>query len=264
MQPTEVQAIQLKTLRSRAAGMGVHVYRAGPFLIDAGFAHARRQLLRWPGLRGAEVCLLTHHDEDHVGNAAALARRGLAVEAPAPVLAALDRARARRGGLPPYRRVIWGTPEPFDPAPLSGPAARGDWRLVPIHTPGHSSDHFVYHEPRRGVVFSGDLYIGVRVKVAKPSEDIDGLLASLRRVRDLEPQVLYCAHRGRIVSPGGELRAKIDWIEEAAGRARELAARGLGLSEVTRRVLGREGAMRLVTGGEYCKRNLVRAMLRRG
>ncbi len=263
MQATGVEAIHLRTLRSRAAGMGVYVYRVGPFLIDAGFAHARTQLLGWPAQRRAEICLLTHHDEDHVGSAAALAREGLTVQAPAPVITALDETRRRVGGLPLYRRFIWGTPEPFEPAPLAGPAARGGWRLEPIHTPGHSPDHFAYHEPGRGFVLSGDLYIGTRVRVAKPGEDIRRLLASLRRVRDLEPRLLFCAHRGRLDSPGEALTRKIDWIEETAGRARELAARGMGLEEVTRRVLGREGFMRLVTAGEYCKRNLIRAMLRR-
>jgi glyoxylase-like metal-dependent hydrolase (beta-lactamase superfamily II) len=147
-------------------------------------------------------------------------------------------------------------------APLQGEVEADGWRLVALHTPGHSSDHFVFYEPVRGLVFSGDLYIARRVPVATPREDVDQLLASLRKVRDLRPTAMYCAHRGRVDRPAEALAAKIAWLEEVVDRARELAARGMSVRAIRRRVLGREGLVRWVSGGEYCKRNLIEAALR--
>ena len=238
--------------------MSVFVFRAGPFVIDAGPRHAKRQLLAWPGLDGAEGCLITHHDEDHVGNAAALADRGLEVRARREVLAKLEHVRP----LPFYRLWTWGTAEPGTMAPLEGAAVAGGWQLVPIHTPGHTCDHFVFHEPNRDLVFTGDLYLAGRVPVARRREDVDRLLASLRAVRDLKPRMMFCAHRGPVEDPVERLSAKIEWTEEIAGRARELAGHGMETREITRRLLGREGVVKFVSGGEYSKSNLIEASLR--
>lgn len=256
--PEGVEAVWLETLRSRTVRLGVFVFRAGPFLIDSGPRHARRQLLRWHGLEGARRCLLSHHDEDHAGNAAALARAGLPVEAPPKVIEALDRV----GPIPAYRRWVWGTAEPVEPAPLAGPASGNGWELQPLHTPGHSADHHVFHAPERGLVFSADLYIGRRVPVARPREDIPQLLASLRRVRDLQPKTLFCAHRGRVDAAVEAFNEKIDWLEDLVARVSVLADRGLSLRKITRAALGREGGTFVVSRGEYCKRNLVAAALR--
>ncbi len=256
--PEGVDAVWLETFRSRTARLGVFVFRAGPFIIDSGPRHARRQLRRWHGLKGAERCLLSHHDEDHSGNAAALARAGLPVQAPPNVIEALDRV----GPIPAYRRWVWGTAEPVDPAPLAEPASAGGWALEPLHTPGHSADHHVFHAPERELVFSADLYIGRRVPVARPREDVTQLLASLRRVRDLKPRTLFCAHRGRVDRAVEALGAKVDWLEDLVARVGVLADRGLSLRRITRAALGREGGVFIVSRGEYCKRNLVAAALR--
>jgi glyoxylase-like metal-dependent hydrolase (beta-lactamase superfamily II) len=240
--------------------MRVHVFRAGPFLIDAGPRHAQRQLLGWPGIDGAETCLLTHHDEDHVGNAGALTDRGLAVRARPEVIEALHNTRTL--ALPLYRRVVWGTAEPGNVLPLDGDAAAQGWRLVPLHTPGHCEDHFVLHEPDRDLVFAGDLYVGRRVPVARSREDIDRILLSLRAVRELRPRAMLCAHRGHVAQPVEALTDKIAWLEDLVDQAQELAARGTEVPEITRRLLGPQGLVSWVSRGEYCKRNLIEAALR--
>ncbi|MEE9245144.1 MAG: MBL fold metallo-hydrolase [Gemmatimonadota bacterium] len=255
--PEGVQGIWLQTPISRAAGYGVYVFRAGPWLIDAGFKNARRALLAWPGLEGASGCLLTHHDEDHTGNAAQLAARGFEVLAPSRVI---ERLQPRP--IPLYRRLMWGTAAVGPVGPLGDGLRAEGWRLDPVYTPGHSADHYAYHEPDRDLVFSADLYIGRRVPVARPDEDLPQLLASLRRVRNLNPRVMFCAHRGRIARPAESLQAKIDWLEEVISRARELARGGLGVAEIGRRVLGRRGFIDWVSFGEYSRRNLIELALR--
>lgn len=256
--PEGVEAIWLETFRSRTARLGVFVFRAGPFLIDSGPRHARRQLLRWHGLTGVERCLLTHHDEDHAGNAAALARTGLPVQAPPRVIEALEGV----GPIPAYRRWVWGSAQAAEVSPLSGSASGGGWQLRPLDTPGHSPDHHVFHSAERDLVFSADLYIGRRVPVARPREDVEQLLASLRQVRDLKPKTLFCAHRGRVDGAEEALSGKIDWLEELVERVGVLAARGLNVRQITRATLGREGGVYWVSRGEYCKRNLAAAALR--
>ena len=256
-----MDGVRLATLRSRSAGMAVWVYRAGPWLIDAGFAHARRELLRWDGLDGVASCVLTHHHEDHTGNAAALAERGIEVVAPPPVIERLPETRKR---LPLYRWWVWGHAEVGPVDPLDGPLTAPGWSLEPIHTPGHAADHHVLFEPDRELLFAADLYIGRRVPVARLAEDPETLLESLRRARDLRPRTMFCAHRGPIDRPAPALGEKIGWLEGFVADARELRRRGLEVKEIARRLLGREGAVGWVSGGELSKRNLVRVALPAG
>lgn len=248
----------METLRSRLAGYGVYVFRAGPFLIDAGFGNAQSQLLRWPGLAGATTCLLTHHDEDHSGNAAALTRYGITVAAPSRVV---DRLR-RRAPIRLYRRWMWGRGAFAALELLKGEAIGDGWRLLPVYTPGHSDDHYVYYEPDRRLVFSADLYIGRRVRVAKANEDLSQLLDSLRSVRDLDPMAMYCSHRGRIERPAAALQDKIDWIEELIGRAKELEGQGMRPDQIARQLLGRDKIIDWASRFEYSRRNLVELALK--
>lgn len=256
--PEEVQAVWLSTTVTRTmGGYGVHVFRAGELLIDSGFPHASKAFLGWSGLEGAGACLLTHHHEDHVGNAAALVERGIGVRAPTPVVRSLEDPPK----LLAYQRMMWGTPEPVTVTAVDGATVAGDWRLVPIATPGHAPDHYVYHEPERDLVFTGDLYLGRRVEDVRRGEELGPLLESLRRVRDLRPRALYCAHRGRVDRPAEALQAKIDWLEDVIAKARKLGDGGASVDEIRRRLLGREGLTYWITAGDVCKRNLIEAAL---
>lgn len=258
--PEEVRGIYLETVLSGAAGLGVYVFRAGPFLIDAGFKHARQHLLAWDGLSGAQTCLLSHHDEDHAGNAEVLAGTGLEVRAPRDVI----RLLGAQDPMLPYRRIIWGTGRYGGVRPLSEGAEEvrlDDWRFVPVHTPGHTPDHYIYHEPDRGLVFSGDLYIGRAVPVAKADEDLDALLGSLQRVIELGPRAVFCGHRGRLERPVESLRAKIDWLQELIGGAKRLASEGRGVEEIRGRLLGRRQLIDWASLGEYSRRNLIERAL---
>lgn len=255
-----VEALWLSTRVSRSlGGYGVYVFRAGDCLIDAGFRHARSAFLAWPALDGVSACLLTHHHEDHIGNADALKERGVPVLAPPPVI----RAAGSMGRLQLYQRVIWGTPASAGLQPLDAAYESAGWRLVPVSTPGHASDHHIYHEPDRGLIFSGDLYLGRRVDSARPDEDVHALLDSLRTVRALGPEAVYCAHRGRLDEPERLLSEKIGWLEDLVAAARVLAERGLSVRAIARRLLGREGAVYWVTLGDMSHRNLIESALSR-
>jgi glyoxylase-like metal-dependent hydrolase (beta-lactamase superfamily II) len=168
---------------------------------------------------------------------------------------AMLRARPRIGF---YRRSIWGRPlrlsvpvTTFDPAPLQV-----------IATPGHTSDHRVVWDAERDVVASGDLFLGVKVRVAHKHESPSALLSSLKAVAALRPRLLLDAHRGVVENPQPALRAKIAWMEETIGAIRALASGGAREAEIRDRVLGAEALVGWVSAREYSKISLVRSVLR--
>ncbi len=259
----DLTAIRLETATSRSLGMCAWVYLLDGVLVDSGFAHARPALLRaLSGLR-VERVVNTHAHEDHTGNDAAVAAAfGAAVLAPRSTLHLLaDPARLH---LRFYERLIWGAPDPCgDARPLGDAVETSRGRLDVVPTPGHSPDHVVFHDPQRGWVFSGDLFLGVRVRSARPFHNATDLAASLRRVIALRPRRLFCAHRGPLDDPMPALEAKLRWVEDLLASVRRLTDAGFSVARTGARALGRESVAEwLVTAGDFSRANMVRGCLK--
>ncbi len=75
----------------------------------------------------------------------------------------------------------------------------GSVELLPIHCPGHTIDSYCFLEPRLGILFSFDIDLSpFGPWYGHPSSDIGQFEASIRRVRDLKPQVVVSSHMGII------------------------------------------------------------------
>ncbi len=112
--------------------------------------------------------LVTHDHPDHMPGAPVLARR-----LGAPLFA------AGLGNL--HEGDVFGTDA-------------GD--LVALATPGHAPDHIAFWWPDARAVFCGDLMLGGldTALVAPPEGDLSRYLASLQRLRELRPAVIYPTH----------------------------------------------------------------------
>ena len=129
-----------------------------------------------------------------------------------------------------------------------------------LATPGHSPDHHVVWDAEREILFAGDLFLGVKVRVARPMEDPRALARSARRAAALRPRVLYDAHRGLVPNGAQALAAKAAWLEETIGTVDEHVARGWSDRAITRVVLGREDVVAVVSRGDLSRLNFVRAV----
>ncbi|HEY0969836.1 MAG TPA: MBL fold metallo-hydrolase, partial [Gemmatimonadales bacterium] len=238
----DVTRVHLWSRVGRAIGYTVSAYVVQGVLVDTGFPGAGREvaaLLDRMPIRGA---IVTHAHEDHAGNAALVAARGV------PILAGRETlARIRqRPSVPAYRRVVWGTPARLPDAV----ADFDDDRLQLIHAPGHSADHHVVWDAERGYLFGGDLFLGVKVRLAHAGEDPRTLVGTLRRLAALGPELLFDAHRGVVRDPVALLGAKADWIEETVAAIDHLTDEGMDEREIRRRVLGAESWMAHGSRGE--------------
>jgi glyoxylase-like metal-dependent hydrolase (beta-lactamase superfamily II) len=238
----------------------VCAYWVDGLLIDTGCAHTAAEFVAALGGYRIEWIVNTHHHEDHVGgNAAVAALVGVPVRIH-PL--GIHRLRHPEPHLPFYRQVVWGVPPPTDPQPLGEEIRTERYAFRVIHTPGHSPDHVVLYEERMAWLFSADLYLGERVRYLRRDEDLGESLASLRRVAALPVQRLFCS-LGAIVDDGHRaLAAKIAYWEDVCARVQAQAAAGCSPVQIRRAVLGPEGFLWWVSGGEFAKQHLIDGALR--
>jgi ribonuclease/clavin/mitogillin len=250
----DVLRLRMQSWQGMVAGYEVSAYLVSGVLIDTGFPRAGRELHSALDALAPRGAIVTHWHEDHAGNAPSLAARGLPMHLH-------PECETRLRAQPPiraYRHLVWGATAPleapilpFDPAPLEI-----------LHLPGHTRDHLVVWDAERRVLVSGDLFLGVKVRVAHESESPRALLTSLRRAAALEPRLLLDAHRGPLTDAAAKLRAKAEWLEGTIAEIESFRARGLSERAIARRVLGREAMVGWASRFEYSKIGLVRAVLR--
>ncbi|MDF1563231.1 MAG: MBL fold metallo-hydrolase [Deltaproteobacteria bacterium] len=227
----DVEAYELGYSHLGQPFMTVRFYRVGDLLIDSGQSRMQPEVVGLATERPFSRLLLTHHHEDHSGNAAAI--QGATG---APVLGHPLCAEKLRGGfrILPYQELVWGRAAPLEVAPLPEVVEGEGVRLEPIHTPGHSKDLTIFLDRERGLLFSGDLYLADRIKYFRADERIADQIRSLRRAATLDFEGLLCAHRP--VETGGpeRLRRKLGFLEELVGEIARLHARGLGAHAIRR------------------------------
>ena len=110
--------------------------------------------------------------------------------------------------------MIWkddGLPEGIRDLADSERVAGDGVTLIPVHTPGHASDHLCYYMPEEQALFTGDLILGGSTTVI-PDEDGDlaQYLDSLRRVQALGARRIYPAHGPVIEDAPGKIQEYLD------------------------------------------------------
>lgn len=252
LQHDDVTQLRFSTWKSRVSSMAVSAFVCDGVLIDLGAPDTAPALLRWMDANPIKGAIITHAHEDHSGAAPALAKRGIPVHA-APDTEALLRAHEPVGL---YRRFCWGSRRILT-APLK-PFESSRFQLRPAR--GHSADHHVVWDSETGTVFCGDLFVGMKVRVAHHDEDLRQQITSLREVASWKPTRVFDAHRGPLPNPVSLLNSKADWIERTVGEIEALVRKGMDDIRIRDRVLGREDTLGVVSMGDYSRLNFVRSV----
>jgi len=242
--------------------MSVYFYYLDGLLIDTGQRHMQREALAAVADRPVHTILLTHHHEDHSGNAAALQRRtGATVRGHAAAAAKMAAGFRIR----PYQHLVWGQARPLTVVPIDGVIASPHYRLTPVETPGHSKDHLVFLEENQGWLFAGDLFIGERIKFFRSDEDMGTQISSLERVLQYDFETLFCAHNPRPKGGREALNRKLDFLKSLQEEIRSLQHRGYPVREIVKRLDPKtDRRVKWITMGNASFANMVRSVFLHG
>jgi glyoxylase-like metal-dependent hydrolase (beta-lactamase superfamily II) len=235
----------------------VHLYLVDGICIDTGQSNMRRRVIQLLETRHLQQIVLTHHHEDHSGNAAVLAAghkipvygHPLAVEK----MKSKDKIR-------PYQHYIWGASTPVPMRRLPATVESNQLFLKPIHTPGHSKDHTVFYEEKNGWLFSGDLYLADRIKYFRSDECMVDQIASLKKISSLDFQALFCAHNPKPTNGKVHILNKLQFLEDLYGEISILWEKGFTVNQIIDRTgLKESHLVRSICLGNVSMRNMVRS-----
>jgi glyoxylase-like metal-dependent hydrolase (beta-lactamase superfamily II) len=139
--------------------------------------------------------LVTHDHPDHAPGAAGFAAR---VGAPLLAFRLADAEHLRDG-----QRVT-----------------AGGLTLTAVHTPGHTSDHMVFHVPAVGALFAGDAVLGRGTSFIDPPDgDLGQYMRSLARMQDLRASTIYPGHGPVVLDAPAKLH---EYLNHRAEREQQI------------------------------------------
>jgi hydroxyacylglutathione hydrolase len=199
--PTDLVGRVLGLNPGLMTGPGTNTYLVGrrdPILIDTGAGVADYPLLleRYLAERGwtqPSRVILTHRHRDHLGGVAGL--------------------RERYRGLAVAKMIHKDAELPEGIADLrDGQVVEGEGvTLVPVHTPGHASDHLCYYLIEEKALFTGDVILaGSTTVIPSDDGDLGDYMASLRRLQELDVRRIYPAHGPVIDDAPAKIQEFID------------------------------------------------------
>ncbi len=90
----------------------------------------------------------------------------------------------------------------FRKIPIAGAIRDGDliqlgkYTLTALHLPGHTAGHYGFYIEKAGLLFSGDIDLArVGPWYSNYSADVGELIASVERIREIDPAILVPSHR---------------------------------------------------------------------
>jgi glyoxylase-like metal-dependent hydrolase (beta-lactamase superfamily II) len=252
-----VRSVEMSRMFFGRRLMTVRAYMVGDTLVDTGLSCMGKRVVQWAQAHQATRALVTHHHEDHSGNASALLRAGL------EVMSSDSTQKLVAAGFPLrfYQHMLWGRASACDMAVLGHEVALGRYTAQVIPAPGHCDDQVVFWVPEEGWLFSGDAFLFEKIKFFRRDEDFAQTVASLETILQLDFDVLYCAHRPRLQQGKRALAQKLSWLRELEGEVRMRYEKGMDVKAITRELFGSAKAMTWLTMGDVSSKRLVESIL---
>ena len=234
----------------------VYAFLVGDTLIDTGTNRAGIQFLS--ALKGRTITKIvnTHHHEDHIGNNADIQELfRIPIYAHSSALPYLENPRLNDLRL--YQRIVWDWPGSSKGTVIGKSIDAGNYHFEIINSPGHTDDHICLYEPDKKWLFTGDLFCGTNFMYLRQDENYLEILETLKTLSQLEIKTVFCNLKGVVENGREALLKKISRMDHLSDSVMTLREKGLPPEKIREKILGKEDAWNLITGGHYSKQNTI-------
>ncbi len=252
--------IHVKTFVSRLGQrLSVHLYTVDGLLIDTGPSRAQKALIPFFKEVSMEQVALTHHHEDHTGNAPWIQQHCRIPVYIHPLGQSICHSRTH---LPLYRRLFWGNREAFQPQIFPELIETNRFQFQIVHTPGHAEDHIVLIDEANGRLFSGDLYLTSRPKTMLRYESVPDHIESLRKVLSFDFDTVFCGHAGVVKQGKRMIEAKLAHLEELQDEVLRLYRKGMSVKQICKKLYPHKDPITYFSANEMSSANIVKSVIR--
>jgi glyoxylase-like metal-dependent hydrolase (beta-lactamase superfamily II) len=240
----------------------VYTFFVDGVLIDTAQRHNRINIYQQLKHKKIDVILLTHHHEDHSGNIAYLMKK---MNVPAYGHQLAHEILKKGYTISPLANILSGSVDKANINVIQDNEIieTSHHQFRAIYTPGHSDDHFCYYEPNKGWLFSGDLYVADKIKYFAKFESFLTQIDSLKKLLQLDFDVLFCAHNPKVENGKLRLQTKLQYFEDFAGIVIKYRNEGLSTKEIFSKMNLKENYInKYLTFGGFCAENMVYSIVR--
>lgn len=238
-----------------------HVYFIDGLLVDTGHPKMRKAVLETIGALPVEQIYLTHHHEDHSGNAPQLKAHFNCPVYTSPECIEMMKSPPK---ISPVQHVIWGDRPPntdLQPQPLQIQTPNHTFEL--IFTPGHAVDMYCLYERKEGWLFSADLWVNHYIAYFMRPESMKHQIESLKKVLELDFEVLFCGHNPQFEKGKAKVKKKLHFFEGFYEKAAQLFHEGNPAPAIMKKMgLKERWSTRLLSTGELSTLNMIKAVIR--
>lgn len=246
------------TVALQGVQLNVYSYIVDGICIDTGAYSLRKLFQQFLKEQQFEQVVLTHHHEDHSGNAAFLQQQGY----PVYIERTLLKECAEKAAYPFYRKVFWGARKAFQAQPIASTfsSKTAEWDV--IQTPGHAIDHIAFLNKETGQLFTGDLYVTTKTRLILSDESIPTIIQSLQKVLAYDFQDVFCSHGGLLKNGRKALQAKEEYLLTLQEKILSLHKQGLTAREINKQLFTKNYPITRFSRGEWDSLHIVTSILK--
>lgn len=252
--------IMMSPERNGSPGYWVSAYLVDGLLIDTGCVRTAPEMAEFLAGRTPFLAVNTHYHEDHVGGNKLLQEAlGLKIMAHRESIPFIEDPP----DLSHYRKKNWGAAPSSNVSLLPSIVRTGCFSFHVVETPGHCAGHVALVEPSRGWCFSGDLYVGRKLRVASTETDISLMVRSMEKILAFDVKNLTLFTGLRTVEPAGRkaLAGSVTQWKEMSYRAKSLRKAGMTVDDIVQEFWRGESVFNRITKGALSSARLVCKLL---
>ena len=242
--------------------MFVYSFLVDGLLIDTGQPNIQKIFLSALSDEEISQCVVTHHHEDHSGNADAIKNNFNIEVFGSPKCAEILKSPPK---VSPAQSMSWGQNSRVDltPLDLNEVVKTNKYTFQIIETPGHAVDMIALYESNEGWLFSADNYVNSFINIFMRNENILDQINSLRSLIKLDFDVLFCSHYPQFKNGKAHLKSKLEFLVEYYHRIENHYQKGYSPKIIMESLrLKESNVSKWLSLGELSQENMVKSVIR--